>query len=175
MVAAVVAALGGVAIAGPRGTEALHLEDVPGSDGTWQQGEALVDAPPPVVQGWLTDYRHWPARFPDVASSEVLGVDARGRNIVRFYSRIAERTITVREAVQPGLLVFDGWAGSTIFTQGRIYLLDAGGGRTRVVMQSTSQVHGFIGVFATRKLKRKRAFEVIASHLDALVAQARRR
>jgi hypothetical protein len=152
----------------------FQLGDVPGSGGEWQQGEALVAAPPSQVRAWLTDYAAWPRRFPDVEWSEPLGVDARGRNVVRFRSRIAERVITVHEAVTPGLLVFEGWAPS-IYTQGRIFLLDGGAGRTRVVMQSTSAVHGFLALFATRGLKRRRAFEVIGSHLGALVALGQRR
>jgi hypothetical protein len=152
---------------------AMQLRDLAGSGGQWQEGEAIVAAPPAQVQAWLTDYTHWPERFPDVATSQVLGRDARGRNVVRFYSRIAERMITVREAVAPGLLVFDGWGGDSIFTQGRIYLLDAGAGRTRVIMQSTSQVHGILAMFATHGLKRRRAFQVIESHLAALIALGR--
>jgi len=47
-----------------------------------------------------------------------------------------------------------------------------GGGRTRVVMQSTNEVHGFIGLFATRNYRRRAAYAATASHLRALLALA---
>jgi hypothetical protein len=71
-------------------------------------------------------------------------------------------------AVKPGLLVFDGWAPN-VHTQGRIWILDAGGGRSRVIMQSTNEVHGFIGLFATRSYRRRAAFAATQSHLGALL------
>src|SRR5262249_41384173 len=76
----------------------ITLGDVPGTHGEWQQGEAIVPAPPEVVQGWLTDYAHWQGRFPDIAWARVLGDDERGRHIVEFHSVLAGRTFVVHEA-----------------------------------------------------------------------------
>jgi hypothetical protein len=151
----------------------IALGDVPGTNGRWQQGEAIIPAPPRQVQAWLTDYEHWQGRFPDIAWARVLGDDERGRHIVQFHSVLAGRTFVVHEAVRPDLLVFDGWAPN-VHTQGRIWIFDAGAGQTRVIMQSTAEVHGFIGLFATRGYKRKSAFAATTSHLRALfdLAQA---
>lgn len=147
---------------------AIELRDVPGTHGNWHEGTVIVPAQPAQVEAWLTDYDHWRGRFPDIEWSQRLGVDEHGRNIVRFRSRLAGRTFVVHEAVKPGLLVFDGWAPN-VYTQGRIYLLPTGDGRTRVIMQSSAQVHGFVGMFATRGYRRKSAFAAITSHLRALL------
>jgi len=42
-----------------------------------------------------------------------------------------------------------------------------------VLMQSTAEVHAFIGLFATKGYKRTSAFKVTASHLTALLALAK--
>ncbi len=144
------------------------LADLANSHGDWQQGSAVVDASRDQVRQWLTDYRDWPRHFPDIEWSEVLPDDSAGRHVVRFRSKIADRMIVVHEAIEPGLLVFEGFSPN-IHTQGRIHLIPLGDGSTRVVMQSTTEVHGFIGIFATRGLKRDRAFKVTRAHLDALV------
>jgi hypothetical protein len=151
---------------------AIDLRDLPGTDGQWQEGSAIIAAPPSLVQDWLTDYAHWVGRFSDIDAARFLGDDARGRHVVRFHSLLANRTFTVHEAVTPGLLAFDGWAPN-VHVQGRIWILDTGDGRTRVIMQSTAEVHGFIGLFATRGYKRKSAFAAITSHLNALIKLAR--
>jgi hypothetical protein len=104
----------------------------------------------------------------------VLGDDPSGRHVIRFRSRIADTTLEVHEAVSPDLLVFEGWAPH-VHTQGRIYLIALDGGHTRVLMQSTAEVHGILRMFATRGIRRDRAFRVTRSHLSALVALARRR
>jgi hypothetical protein len=150
----------------------IALHDLPGSGGEWQEGVALVAAPPALVQGWLTDYGRWVGRFPDIDAAQYLGADARGRHVVRFHSRLAHRTFVVREAVRPGLLVFEGWAPN-VHIQGRIWIRDVGDGSSRVFMQSTAEVHGFIGLFATRGYRRKSAFAATASHLNALIRLAR--
>ena len=150
---------------------ALDLHDLPGSDGRWTEGIAIVDAPPARVHEWLTDYARWKGRFPDMAWAQYLGDDERGRHIVRFHSYLANRTFTIHEEVRPDLLVFDGWAPN-VHTQGRIWILDAGGGRTRVIMQQTNEVHGFIGMFATHSYRRRAAFAATASHLGALLRLA---
>jgi hypothetical protein len=170
MIALLLAAFATPAYALATATIALH--DLPGTAGEWQEGEAIVPAPPKQVQAWLTDYGRWVGRFPDIDAAQLLGDDARGRHVVRFHSRLAGRIFVVHEAVHPGLLVFDGWAPN-VFTQGRIWILDAGAGSSHVIMQSTAQVHGFIGLFATRGYKRKSSFAAITSHLNALISLAR--
>ncbi len=147
---------------------AIDLHDLPGTDGRWTEGVAIVPAPPALVYDWLTDYAHWPAHFGDMAWAQYLGDDEHGRHIVRFHSNLANRTFTIHEAVQPDLLVFDGWAPN-VHTQGRIWILDAGGGRTRVIMQSTNESHGFVGLFATRGYRRRAAFTATALYLRALL------
>jgi hypothetical protein len=160
-----------VALAAPAHALALDLHDLPGSDGHWTEGVAIVDAPPARVHEWLTDYARWKGRFPDMAWAQYLGDDERGRHIVRFHSYLANRTFTIHEEVRPDLLVFDGWAPN-VHTQGRIWILDAGAGKTRVIMQQTNEVHGFIGMFATRNYRRRAAFAATASHLGALLTLA---
>jgi hypothetical protein len=171
MLAPLLAALAAPLVA-PLLANPIDLRDLPGTDGQWQEGAAVVSAPPSLVQEWLTDYGRWVGRFPDIAAAQQLGDDARGRRVVRFRSRLAGRTFVVHEAVTPGLLVFEGWAPN-VHAQGRIWILDAGGGNTRVIMQSTAEVHGFIGLFATRGYKRKSAFAAISSHLNALIKLGR--
>jgi hypothetical protein len=144
----------------------IMLHDLPNTGGEWQEGEATIEASPDQVRFWLTDYEHWSERFPDVEWQQVLDDDERGRHVIRFRSRIADCVLTVHEAVEPDLLVFEGFA-KNLYTQGRIYLLPAGN-KTRVLMQSTSQVQGFWRIFASQKYRRKSAYEVTTSHLNAL-------
>lgn len=160
-----------VALASPPPQPPIDLHDLPGTDGRWTEGIAVVDAPRARVRQSLTDYARWKGRFPDMAWAQYLGDDERGRNIVRFHSYLANRTFTIHESVRPDLIVFDGWAPN-VHTQGRIWILDAGAGRTRVVMQQTNEVHGFVGLFATRGYRRRAAFAATASHLGALLALA---
>jgi hypothetical protein len=162
-----------VALAAPLAAPlaAIDLHDLDGSDGRWTEGVTIVPAPRSLVHEWLTDYGRWVGRFPDMASAQLLGDDERGRHIVRFRSILANRTFTIHEAVAPNLLVFDGWAPN-VHTQGRIWILDNGDGRTRVVMQQTNEVHGFIGLFATRGYRRRAAFAATRSHLRALLVLA---
>jgi hypothetical protein len=150
---------------------AIELHDLADTDGMWQEGVATVPAPPEKVQEWLTDYTRWQGRFPDMAWAQYLGDDDHGRHIVKFRSYLANRTFVIHEEVKPGLLIFYGWAPN-VFTQGRIWILDAGDGRSRVIMQSTNQVHGFIGLFATRNYRRRAAYAATSSHLGALLRLA---
>jgi hypothetical protein len=154
---------------GPR----LVARELPGTNGEWYEVAAEIPASPARIRGWLVDYQGWPANFPDIEWSEVRGQDAQGRNIIRFRSRIADAVLTVHEAVTPNLLVFEGWA-TFAYTQGRIHLLDLGDGRTRVVMQSAAEGRGLAKLFATKRLKQKRSFQVAASHLWALWRLAER-
>ena len=99
--------------------------------------------------------------------------DPNGAHVVRFSSHIVEAIITVHEQVAPDLLVFWGTAPYTR-TQGRIHLIDLGDGTTRVLMQSSADVRGFWKMFATKGLKRDRAYRVTRSHLQALYDLATR-
>ena len=171
MIALLLIALAAPASAVAPSPAAIELHELAGTDGRWTEGVALVPAPPARVYEWLTDYAHWQGRFPDMAWAQYRGDDERGRHIVRFHSYLANRTFTIHESVTPELLVFDGWAPN-VHTQGRIWILDAGGGRTRVIMQSSNEVHGLIGLFATRSYRRRAAFAATTSHLRALLALA---
>ncbi|HUS67436.1 MAG TPA: SRPBCC family protein [Kofleriaceae bacterium] len=152
----------------------IELRDIPGTKSAWQEGTAIIDAPRDEVRRWLTDYAKWPEHFPDITWSQPLGRDDRGRNVVRFHSKIAGSTLTVHEAVGRDLLVFEG-VGKHVHTQGRIHLIDLGGNKTRVIMQSTADVQGVAKVFATQRLKRDRAFKVTRAHLNALRSLAESR
>jgi hypothetical protein len=145
----------------------IQLRDLPGTHSEWQEGEAVIPASREQIRFWLTDYRNWPRRFPDIGWATVLPDDPDGSHVIRFSSHIAGAIITVHEAVQPDLLVFWGTA-PYVRTQGRIHLIDLGDGTTRVLMQSSTQVHGFWKIFATKGLKRDRAYKVTRSHLQAL-------
>jgi hypothetical protein len=161
-----------VGVAAALAAEPMALRDIPGTGGEWQEGEAVIPAPRDQVRAWLTDYRNWAGRFPDIEWAQVLPDDAGGRHVIRFRSRIADATITVHEAVTPSLLVFEGWM-TMVHTQGRIHLIDLGDGTTRVLMQSTAEAHGLARLFATQRFKRDRAFRVTRSHLAALLTLAR--
>lgn len=166
--------LGAAAAAPPAPAPDFALRDVPGTHGAWQEGRTVVRAPWRTVQDWLTDYRRWAERFPDISWAEQLPDDAAGRHVVRFHSRAGGRTFTIHEAVRPHFLVFDGWAPH-VHTQGRIFVIDRGDGSTRVIMQSTAEVHGLAGWFATRGYKRRSAFAAIRSQLGALLHLANAR
>ncbi len=149
----------------------IELRDLPGTHEEWQEGSAVIPAPRAVVLRWLTAYEEWRRIFPDVETVQRLGRDQEGRDVVRFRSRYAGRTITMHQAVTPTMLVYDGW-GANVHTQGRVHLIALGPDRTRVIMQTSAEVHGLSGVFATHHLKRSRAFQAIRGHLSALLAAA---
>jgi len=161
-----------VALAGEGADEAedtpeMTLHDLPHTDGNWQEGEAVIPAPANQIRAWLVDYARWPERFSDVQSAEVLGQTSDGAAIVRFRSRIADRTITIHEWQTDWGLRYEGQGGD-VSTRGRIFLVDQGDGSTRVIMQSTSEVHGFLRLFATKGVKRKSAFNIMRAHLTSL-------
>ena len=54
------------------GAAGIETHDLAGSDGNWQEGRAVIDAPLDEVRGWLVDFEHWPQHFPDVTSAKVL-------------------------------------------------------------------------------------------------------
>jgi hypothetical protein len=149
----------------------IQLQDIPGTDREWQEASAVVDAPAREVQHWLTAYEEWRQLFPDIEWVQRLGIDKDGRDVVRFRSRYAGRTITMHQSISPQLLVYEGW-GPNVHTQGRVYVIDLGSARTRVIMQTTAEVHGLAGIFATKGLKRNRAFQALRGHLTALLDAA---
>jgi hypothetical protein len=146
---------------------AIRLRDLPGTHGEWHEGEAVIPAPREQILFWLTDYRNWPRRFPDIGWANVLPDDKDGRHVIRFSSRTVNSVITIHEEVRPNLLVFEGTA-PYVRTQGRIHLIDLGDGTTHVLMQSSSQVRGFWKIFATKGMKRDKAFKVMQADLQAL-------
>jgi hypothetical protein len=149
----------------------IELSDLPGTDREWQQASAIVNAPAPQVVHWLTAYEEWRRLFPDIEWVQRLGTDPDGRDVVRFRSRYAGRTITMHQSVSPQLLIYEGW-GPHVHTQGRVYVIALGPKRTRVIMQTSAEVHGLAGVFATKGLKRNRAFQALHGHLAALLDAA---
>jgi hypothetical protein len=156
--------LAGTATAAPL----ITTGDLPGTNGRWQQGEAIVNAPPLQVQTWLSDYGSWPDHFDDVIWTQVVGTTPDGRRVVRFRSRILERTMTIRVRDVPNQIDYEG-EGPSVTTQGKIFIQDVGGGRTRVLMQTTANVHGALGAFVTEGMKRDRARKKLRSDLASLV------
>ncbi|HEY2746422.1 MAG TPA: SRPBCC family protein [Polyangia bacterium] len=144
----------------------IEVGDVAGSDGNWQQGRAVIDAPLDEVRGWLVDFEHWPTHFPDVTSAKVL---AHGRDTakLRFASRVIGRELTIDLHWTAREISYRG-AGKNVDVQGKITLAPEGDRRTSVVMQSTANVHGLAGAFATKGLKRDRAFKKLRADLGAL-------
>ncbi len=149
----------------------VAIGDLPGTNGAWQEGEVVVAAPAGTVQRWLSDTADWPAHFPDVQWSRQLGTTPDGRRVVRFRSRVIGRPLTIRIREQPGLIAYDG-EGKDVTTRGKNYIEPLGDGRTRVVLQTTSEVHGALGAFVSDKTKRERARRKLAADLDALVKLA---
>ena len=152
----------------------IEIHDLAGTNHEWQEGTVVVNAPIAEVRRWLTDYENWPRIFPDVQWARRLGVDRQGRDVYGFRSRYAGRTLTMHQHNTPTLMIYEG-RGPNVHTQGRTYLIALGPDRTRVIMQTSSEVHGMAGVFASHKLKREHAFRALRGHLEALLAAASRR
>jgi hypothetical protein len=164
-----------VAIVTPANSQPLDqisVGDLPGSDGRWQVGEVTVAAPAPQVQRWLVEAGQWPERFPDVAWAQVNGVTPDGRSVIHFHSRIVGRTMTIQLRDRPGLISYDGF-GKDVTVQGRIYVSATGPATTHVIMQSSADVHGLAGAFASQNMRRTRAFKKLRSDLTALTRLAR--
>jgi carbon monoxide dehydrogenase subunit G len=152
----------------------IQFDDVAGSAGQWQEGTAVIPAPIEQVRRWLTDYDHWPQIFSDVSAASVEGTTPDGAAIVRFHSRLNHQTIVIRERQTPFGLEYEG--GSThVRVQGRIFLSDLGNGRTRVTMQSSSDVHGYLRPFVSDRLKRSRTQAMIRADMTSLFELSRRR
>ena len=58
--------------------------------------------------------------------------------------------------------------GKNVDVQGKIEMRPIDAKRTEVVMQSTANVHGLSGAFASKGLKRDRAFKKLRADLGAL-------
>jgi hypothetical protein len=155
-----------LAFAEPLG--AIRVGDLPGTSGTWQFGEVTVAAPADQVQRWFSDAARWPARFPDDEWVQLVGTTPDGARIVRFRSRIIGRTLTLRLREQPGAIVYEG-EGKDVTTRGKIFIERLGDQRTRVVLQSTSEVHGAAGIFASKKMRRERSQRKFRDDLAAVV------
>jgi carbon monoxide dehydrogenase subunit G len=171
LLAFVVAGVALVAVAAPA-TGPVQLGDVPGTNGQWQQGSSVIAAPLDEVRGWLTDFNAWPKLFPDVQSASVLQHDGNAYT-VRFRSNIVGRDMTLRLAVAPRVVVYTG-SGKNVTSQGKVTLKPIDRNHTEVLMQSSAEVHGFAGAFASKGMKRKRAFKKISSDLTTLHSLAAR-
>ncbi len=165
------AALSLAAVGGPAGAQPLNqvrVGDLAGTDGKWQAGEVVVAAPAGEVQRWFTDARYWSQRFPDDSDVRDQGYTQDGRHAVRFHSGIVGKTMTVYIRERPGLITYDG-TGKDVQTQGRIYFQALGPAKTRIVMQTTGELHGITGVFATEGMKRDRAVKKLTADLQSAV------
>ena len=165
----VVLALGAPAW-GATGAAGIETRDVAGSNGNWQEGSATIAAPLAEVRGWLTDFEHWPQRFPDVTAAKVLARSGDSATL-RFRSKTIGRELTIKLRWTEREINYVG-AGKNVNVQGKIALTPKGDGATQVIMQSTADVHGLSGAFATQGLKRDRAFKKLRADLGALERMA---
>jgi polyketide cyclase/dehydrase/lipid transport protein len=158
---AVVTLLGGGALAGE-----IRTTDVAGSDGNWQEARSVIDAPLAEVHGWLVDFDHWPQHFGDIQWAQTLS--KRGDTaVIRFRSRIIGRVMTMGVGWNRDAIDYRG-RGKNVYAQGKIRLRPLDGGHTEVVIQSSADVHGLAGAFATKGLKRQRAFKKMSADLASL-------
>jgi hypothetical protein len=158
--------------AGAQPLGVVTLGDLPGTDRHWQTGEVTVGAPAAEVQQWFSDATRWAERFPDDSAVRILGRAPDGRKLVEFHSKVLGKTLTVRILERPGLITYDG-SGKGINTQGKILFEPLGPNRTKIVMQTTGELHGALGVLATEGMKRKRALAKLSADLNAAVRLAR--
>ena len=153
--------------ADPAGGQNIETRDVAGSGGSWQEGHGVIDAPVREVQGWLTDYEHWPQNFPDVKWAKVLSRPGPDRAVVRFRSSIIGRDLTLNLHWNARAIVYRG-VGKNVEVQGKVLLTPLPRGRTDVVLQSTADVHGIVGALASKATRRARAFKKLRSDLASL-------
>lgn len=151
----------------------IVLREVPGTNGEWHEGIAIVSAPAATVRQWQLDVRRWPQLYPDTTSAELLGTLPNGEILARFKSTIVGRTLTLRMRPTPSGYTYTGH-GRDVTTQGRAYFIPLSANQTRVVLQSTSQLHGAARFFIGAEGKRKRAYRKLASDLQALQRFAQR-
>ena len=149
----------------------VTLGDLPGTDGRWQVGEVTVAAPAAEVQHWFSDATRWTQRFPDDDRVRVLERAPGGRQVVEFHSKALKKTLTLHVREQPGLITYDG-SGKDITTQGKIMIEALAPNRTKVIMQTTGELHGLVGLVGKGE-KRKRALAKLSADLHAVVGLAR--
>jgi len=167
-VLALVTLLGGAALAGE-----IRTGDVAGSGGNWQEGRAVIDAPLAEVRGWLIDFDRWPQRFADVQSAKTLSRNGDSA-VVRFHSRIVGREMTMHVRWSQDAIDYSG-RGNNVDAQGKIRLRAVDGQHAEVVMQSSADVHGIAGVFASQGIKRERAIKKLRADLGSLEKLANER
>jgi hypothetical protein len=142
--------------------------DLQGTNGKWQAGEVTVAVPAAEVTTWFTDVKGWSARFPDDSKVRDGGRTPDGRQIADFHSDAIGKTLHLEIRQQPGLITYVG-KGKDVNTQGKIFIQSLGPNTTRVIMQTTGEVHGVSGAFAGENTKRKRAIKKLTADLNALV------
>jgi len=147
--------------------DVVTVGDLPGTNGAWQFGEVTVAAPADQVHRWFDEVGRWQGRFPDIEWVQALGATPDGRRIVRFRSSIIGRTMTIRMREQPGSIVYDG-EGKDVTTRGKILIERRADRTTHVILQSTTEVHGAAGLFASKNLKRERAHRKFRSDLTSI-------
>jgi carbon monoxide dehydrogenase subunit G len=152
--------------------DVVRVGDLPGSDGRWQVGEVTVAAPPERVQSWLSDATRWSARFPDDKWARDLGRAPDGRRVAQMSSRLLGRTMTLYLDERPGLIVYAG-SGKGVTTQGKVFIEPVAAGGTRVIMQTSGELHGATGALVSESMKRKRALKKLSADLNAIVQLAR--
>jgi hypothetical protein len=146
----------------------VTVGDLQGSNGKWQTGEVVVAAPVEVVQGWFSDASHWSQRFPDDSDVRDEGRTADGQHVVRFHSAALGKTLTVTLKETPGLITYTG-VGQGVSAQGKIFFQSVDATHTRIISQTTGELHGITGLVAPETLKRKRAVSKLTADLNAAV------
>lgn len=159
--------LGATAWAGPGGGQGIETRDVAGTNGTWHEGHAVIDAPIDEVRGWLTDFERWPQNFPDVKWAKVLSRQGSDGAVMKFHSDIIGRDLTLNLRWNARSIVYRG-VGKNVDVQGKVLLTRVGRGRTDVVLQSTADVHGIVGALASKATRRARAYKKLRSDLASL-------
>jgi hypothetical protein len=149
----------------------VAVGDLPGTGARWQMGEVTVAAPAAEVQHWFSDATRWTQRFPDDDRVRTLGRLPDSRQVVEFHSKALKKTLTVRLREQPGLITYDG-SGKDITTQGKIIIEPLAPNRTKVIMQTTGELHGLVGLVGKGE-KRKRALAKLNADLDAVARLSR--
>ena len=148
----------------------IQTGDISGSAGKWQEAKSTIAAPIADVRLWMTDFAHWPERFGDITSAKILA-KSDGMTTLRFHSKIIGRDMTIKLHVAGNSVTYDGY-GKDVTTQGKIFMRAVDPSHTEVTLQGSSEVHGALGKFATKGLKRKRALAKMQADLRALQAMA---
>jgi hypothetical protein len=164
---AVVCLLAIASTAGAAGSLPIESHDIPGTNGTWQESVSVIPASATQVRRWLIDYDHWSQLFSDITDARLLGYDTSGSAIVRFHSRIADRTLVIYESQHPWGLAFAGGSKHVNF-RGKIFIEPLGPERTRVRMQSAADVHGMLRAFVTLDMKRAKSRAMMRANLESL-------